>query len=244
MNCLKYRLPIHHLLLACLLLLVGGPALYAQERKVQNKPFIDERRFHYGFFIGAHDQGLQLYNNGYIDPNTGDQWVAQADQQGLGFSVGVLGEWRLSKTLGLRVLPTLHFGTKHIVFRNLATSRRDAQTMKSTYIAVPVDLKVAAPRFNNFRPYVIGGIQPSIDLTAGKHTKVRTKPFNIMLEMGMGCDLYMPFFKFIPELKFCLGLGNILDKKRTDLTDPSQLIYTESLDRATMSMFVLTFYFE
>ena len=128
----KSLLYIHHLLLACLVFVLGGPALYAQERKVQNKPFIDERRFHYGFFIGAHDQGLQLHNNGYIDPNTGDQWVAQADQQGLGFSVGVLGEWRMSKTLGLRVLPTLHFGTKHIVFRNLVTGRRDAQTMKST----------------------------------------------------------------------------------------------------------------
>ena len=31
---------------------------------------------------------------------------------------------------------------------------------------------------------------------------------------------------------------------RTDLTDPSQRIFTESLDRATMSMFILTFYFE
>ena len=38
----------------------------AQERKVQNKPFIDERRFHYGFFFGIHDQGIEFENNGYI----------------------------------------------------------------------------------------------------------------------------------------------------------------------------------
>ena len=42
-----------------------------------------------------------------------------------------------------------------------------------------------------------------------------------MLEAGMGCDLYMPFFKFIPEIKFCFGLTNVLQKKRTDLTDPT-----------------------
>ena len=47
--------------------------LTAQERKVQNKPFIDERRFHYGFFFGIHDQGIEFENNGYIDPVTGEE---------------------------------------------------------------------------------------------------------------------------------------------------------------------------
>ena len=54
----------------------------------------------------------------------------------------------------------------------------------------------------------------------------------------------MPFFKFIPEIKFCFGLTNVLQKKRTDLTDPTQLIYTQSLERAVPGMVVLTFYFE
>ena len=59
------------------------------------------------------------------------------------------------------------------------------------------------------------------DLTAGKHTKLRTNAFSAMLEVGMGCDLYLPFFKLIPELKFCFGLGNILRKNRNDLTVPT-----------------------
>lgn len=82
----------------------------AQERKVQHRPFIDERRFHYGFTIGVHDQGMHLQNNGYVDSQTGDQWVAENDKQNFGFSVGVLGEWKLNKYLGLRLLPSLHSG--------------------------------------------------------------------------------------------------------------------------------------
>lgn len=232
------------ILLLLLCLMSAGAKVCAQERKIQNKPFIDERRFHYGFFIGVHDQGLKLHNNGYIDSDTGDQWLAESDRQGLGFSVGVLGEWKLNKYMSLRLLPTLHFGSKHITFRNLANGKRESQDMKSTFIALPFDLKVSAPRFNNFRPYVIGGVQPAYDLTSGKHTKIKAKPFNMMLEVGMGCDFYLPFFKFIPELKFCFGLGNVLDKNRSDLTDPTQKIFTESLDKATQGMFVLTFYFE
>lgn len=220
----------------------------AQERKVQNKPYIDDRKFHYGFFVGIHDQSFQLDNNGYIPPNTdataGQQWVAQADQTNFGFSVGVLGEWRMSRYLALRVLPSLHFGSRHISFRELGTGKMESQDMKSCYVGVPVDLKIAAPRFNNYRPYVLLGVAPMYDLITSKQSKLRTKPLNLMFETGLGCDLYMPFFKFIPELKFCFGLNNLLQKNRTDITDPTQLIYTQSIDKASVGMVVLSFYFE
>ena len=36
------------------------PPLAAQERTVQHRPYIDERRFHYGFLFGLHDQGLGI----------------------------------------------------------------------------------------------------------------------------------------------------------------------------------------
>lgn len=228
------------------LLLFAGCSLSvcAQQRKVQNKPFIDERRFHYGFTVGLHDQGLSLTNNGFIDPATGAQWVAANDRHNFGFSVGVLGEWKLNPTFSLRLIPSLHFGSKHIRFRNLADEGRNSQDMKSTYVALPIDLKVSAPRFNNYRPYVVAGLSPMYDLTANKHTLLRTKAFNLMLETGIGCDLYLPFFKLIPEIKFCFGLGNVLEKNRKDLTDPTQFVYTQSIDRATTSMVVLSFYFE
>ena len=109
---------------------------------------------------------------------------------------------------------------------------------------IKVPAAISAPRFNNYRPYVIAGVAPMYDLTTGKHEKLQVKPFTLMLEAGMGCDLYMPFFKFIPELKFCFGLGNVFKKKRNDLTDPSQMVYTQSIDRATVGMVVLSFYFE
>ena len=170
------------------LLLFAGCSLSvcAQQRKVQNKPFIDERRFHYGFTVGLHDQGLSLTNNGFIDPATGAQWVAANDRHNFGFSVGVLGEWKLNPTFSLRLIPSLHFGSKHIRFRNLADEGRNSQDMKSTYVALPIDLKVSAPRFNNYRPYVVAGLSPMYDLTANKHTLLRTKAFNLMLEAGIG----------------------------------------------------------
>ena len=227
-----------------LLLAAIFSAGYAQERKIQNKPFIDERRFHYGFFIGVHDQELKLKNNGLLNESTGDQWVAENNTQNFGFSVGILGEWKIAKWLGLRVSPSLHFGSKHIKFRNLNNGDTETQNLKSTYIGVPVALKMAAPRFNNFRPYVLAGVQPMVDLTSGKHGKIQTKPFGVNMEVGLGCDIYLPFFKLIPELKFSFGLADVLNRKRTDLTDDRLRVFTESTLSAHSNMVVLSFYFE
>ncbi|MBR3283890.1 MAG: PorT family protein [Alloprevotella sp.] len=226
------------------LLLLLAVACMAQERKIQNKPFIDERRFHYGFFVGVHDQELKLKNNGLLNESTGDQWVGENDTQNFGFSVGILGEWKITKWLALRITPSLHFGSKHLKFRNLNTGETQSQNLKSTYIGLPIALKMAAPRFNNFRPYVVAGVQPMVDLTSGKHGMIQTKPFGVNLEAGLGCDIYLPFFKLIPELKFSFGLADILNRKRTDLTDERLRVYTESTLSAHSNMVVLSFYFE
>ena len=215
----------------------------AQKRKIQNKPFIDTRRWHYGFNIGVHDQGLNLVGNGYVD-EAGNQWVSDCDRQNFGFSVGVLGSLKLCNYIDMRINPGLNFGSKHIQYINLLDGSRQSQDMKSTYIAVPVDFKFCARRYNNYRPYALAGAMVQYDLTSSKHTKLRTKPFQTYLEVGLGCDLYMPFFKLIPEIKFCFGLGNVLKKNRNDITDPSQLIFTQSVDRATANMVVLNLYFE
>lgn len=229
-------------LFLCLIVIACG--VDAQERKVQNRPYIDQRRLHYGFFIGAHMQDLEFRNNGYIDAETGEQWYAETDSYSPGFTVGVLGELRINTYLALRLTPTLNFGQKHVTFHEQSSGRDSTQNIKSTYISVPLDLKFSAPRFNNYRPYFIAGINPMFDLTTKKQKAIMLNTFDCYVEVGMGCDFYLPFFKLIPELKFCFGLTNILKKDRDDLIDNSLIKYTNSVDKATSKMIIFTLYFE
>ncbi len=226
------------------LILVSATVGYAQRRTVQNKPYIDFRRFHYGFLFGVHMQGVSFENNGFIEPSTGEQWYAEDSRMNAGFSVGVLGEWRLNRYFALRSTPAMHFGQKNITFREQATKRETSQTMKTAYISIPADVKFSAPRFNNYRPYLLAGVNPMYNLTRQKQENILTKPFDIYLEFGLGCDFYLPFFKLIPELKFSVGLTDVLDKDRSSLRDKSKLVYTQSVNSAKARMVSLTFYFE
>ena len=235
----------YHRALALLIFLTAmATGAVAQERRVQNKPYLDMRRFHYGFCICLHDQGIGIENNGYVDPETGARWMAENDRHNWGFNVGVLGEWKMSEHFALRLIPSMYFGSKSIGFVNLTTGETESEDLKSTYIALPVLLKVSAPRFNNYRPYVIAGIQPMYDLTTKKQELLMTKKMSATIEVGLGCDLYLPYFKLIPELKFSFGLGNILEKNRKDLTDRTKEVFTKSVSSINSNMVTLTFYFE
>lgn len=228
------------LLLSALLL---STVIFAQTRKVQNRPYIDQRKFHYGFLAGIHTQDIKFVNNGFTTED-GQTWFADVPEYSPGFTVGVLGEFFLNEYLALRIIPSLYFGDKRVIFREDITGETTVQNIKSSFISVPVNLKFAAERFNNYRPYLMVGINPVYDLSVRKRQPLLVKSFDCYIEVGLGCDFYLPFFKLIPELKFCFGLSNLIDKNRSDLNDLGMMKYTQSVDKATARMIALTFYFE
>lgn len=240
-------------------------ASMAQERTVENRPYCDLRPFHFGVMVGTHLQDLELLNAGQVtftDENgqevTSNVTVDQ-DRWDPGFTVGVLGEFRLSTHFQFRIAPAMYFGTRHLTFHNLLqgdgsqdassdgnTNRNDvSQELKTAYISCAFDLIFAAPRFNNHRPYIMAGLNPMMNLSGNKDEYLRLKKTDLFVEVGIGCDFYLPFFKLRPELKFMYGLMNSYDKGYAGkVKDKSMLPYTLSAKEAHSKMIALTFYFE
>lgn len=230
----------------CILSMTALP-LSAQKRKVQNKPYIDMRAWHYGFLFGLHVQDLEFVNNGYLDlheDGTSESWFADVPSYSPGFNVGVLGEARFTDALSFRIIPTMYFGDKTVTFMEQNTRAHTSQSVKSTYFTVPLDLKYSSPRFNNYRPYLVAGVVPMLDLTVKKQKEILVSRLDACFEVGFGCDFYLPFFKLIPEVKFCFGLPNVLVSDRSDLIDKNLLKYTQSLSSAHSRMIVFNLYFE
>ncbi len=249
---------MRRILTTLMMIMICSLTVVAQiDRRVQNKPYIDLRQMHFGILVGLNMQDIEFENVGpqsitYEDGTVHDELIlCDADRWNPGFTVGVLAEWRLSDNFSLRFTPQMHFGAKHLTFLNM--KQLDAQgrpfsltqDLKNTYVSLPIDLKFAAPRWNNSRPYIMAGINPMMNLTGGDSDMVRLKRYDTMLEVGLGCDFYLPFFKLIPELKFCFGLSNVLDTKHKDeLRDDNLRAYAGSVSSAQSKMIVLTFYFE
>jgi len=246
-----------HKIIVTIVLMCAALTAAAQTRKIQHKPYIDLRPMHFGILVGMNMQDIEFENVGpqtitLEDGTTHEETiVCDDDRWNAGFSVGVLADLRLSKHLNLRFSPTMHFGAKHLMFRSLTETDQEGrpmearQDMKNTYIALPFDIKFSAERWNNYRPYITAGISPMLNLTSKNQEYIQLKRSDLFVEVGLGCDLYLPFFKLIPELKFCYSLRDALDHDHAnELQDANLRKYTNAVAKGYSKMIVLTFYFE
>lgn len=226
-----------------LLLLGFATGVSAQSEKVKNLPYIDQRRIHFGFMLGMHTQDITFTHSGAITTN-GENWYAEIPSFSPGFAVGLVSDLAFTESLNLRFTPSMYFGNKNVTFKDANTGEKIKQDIKSNYLNLPVNMRYSSQRVNNYRPYIMAGINPSIDLSKRKETPLVLKRFDLAIEIGIGCDLYLPFFKLIPELKFSFGLLDIIEHTRKDLKDPEIIKYTEALDKGKSRIVTLSFYFE
>ncbi len=224
--------------------------LTAQEERVQNRPYTDLRPLHFGIVVGTNLQETEFSNVGLTTLHTGEQSEIYCDQDSwdMGFNVGVLMEARLNQHFAFRLAPQLYFGTHNFRFYNKLhpEENRDPkiQSMRTVYVGANFDIIFAAQRWNNHRPYIMAGLAPMINLTNNTNDYIQMKKSEVFAEVGLGCDIYLPFFKLRPELKFMYGLTNALDTKRDIKDDNPILPYASAVNKANNRMIVLSFYFE
>lgn len=212
--------------------------------KVLNRPYSDNRRWHLGFSVGLNTMDFSFHHNGFVTEQ-GQTWFMEQPSFSPGFCVNGLFSVRLNNYFSVRVTPGMYFGNRVVRFLDTTGGQEKKQDIKSAYLVLPVDLKFSSQRMRNIRPYMVAGVMPAFDVMKKKTDFLRTNSTDFMLSVGFGCDLYLPYFKLIPELKFCFGLSDALNHDRPDLVDdPLRAGVSSSVKKATTKMVVLSFYFE
>lgn len=238
MKCLRY------ILLSLMAVAAVAAAGQNLNDKLMNRPYADMRKWHLGFSVGIHTQDISFTHNGFVSEN-GNEWRMDQPSFSPGFCVNGLIDYRLSTYFSLRFTPGMYFGNRDIKMLDTATGETASQNIKSAYVVLPVDLKCAGMRYRNSRPFLTAGVMPAFDVAKKTSDYLKLKSGDIYLTVGLGCDFYLPYFKFNPEIKFCFGLTDLLVHDRPDLVDePAKFNITRSLSKAVSRMVVLTFYFE
>ena len=76
-----------------------------------------------------------------------------------------------------------------------------------------------------------------------KSVYFRTRRGDWFLELGGGSDFYLPYFKFGLELRFSLGMTDVL-VHRPDVAMPGYEHYTDALSKLRARIFTVCFNFE
>jgi len=212
---------------------------------VQNLPNFDLRVFHFGFLLSYNTSDFFLKMKPQA-PFTDSVLVIDHVKQP-GFNLGIVASLDMTPNLSLRFLPTLSFQDRILSYqfrRADGTIAAFDKPVESTYLEFPLLLKMRSDRINNFAVYLITGGKFSIDMASKKDVNnkidedivVKLNKYDYSAEVGGGCDMFLPYFKFGIELKAAFGIPNLLVDDGTRFSNPLQSIRTK--------VWVLTFTFE
>ncbi len=219
------------------------PVAFGQKQKLKNQPYADQRMLHFGFSIGLNGQDMLLTNSGYTGDN-GETWFCEIPEYSAGFSVSLIADLYLNQYMNLRFVPTINFGDRNFFFREENTGETYSSVVRSNYLTFPLDVKFSSMRLNNYRPYFLAGVFGAFDVGRQKDMPVLLKPVDYGIEFGIGCDFYLPIIKVCPEIKFCFGFADLIEKDRSDLRDRELLKYSQALSKGISRMVVISFSFE
>ncbi len=222
----------------------------AQKKKVWNKPLYDNYPYHFGFAFGV--GMLDFSVNHSMDFAKSDTIRSILGRPQPLFRAGVVGVLKLNNYFDLRFIPGLTWGQRnleYIVHDTAATFHTHTMKIESTFVDIPFYVKYRAVRKNNYRPYIIGGVNYTIDLATRKKIKDKERPkirlnrHDVLLEAGAGIDFYLPFFKFSTQLTFSYGFLNMVSYKYDD-EDKECEQYANVFDRLGTKMVTLSIFFE
>ncbi|MEO8412522.1 MAG: outer membrane beta-barrel protein [Ginsengibacter sp.] len=230
---------MHNLLRRKIVLLVlsfvfCSTASMAQLRDVLNQDGHDDKQYHFGINLG--------YNKSHFNFTLHPrflQYDSIMDVESInstGINLAWLVNLRMSNHFDVRVHPLdLTFSEKAFLYsEKYASDSQVEKKIQSITLSFPVQLKFSSDRIGNFKVYTIAGGKFDYDLASNAGARkaedlIKLRPYDFSVELGMGFNIYFPYFVLSPEIKLSSGIVNVHSR------DPD-LRYSNVIDKINSKM--------
>lgn len=195
-----------------------GKSMFTKNPIINLENF-DKQRVYWGYFLGF--SNFDFKTDFKTNP-TADKLIDVKSNSG--FNVGLVGVLRLHDYIELRFEPGLYYASRTLTYSEFTSERDAVREVKATYVDFPLLLKFSSLRTGNVRPFLVGGLSSTLNLSSNSKSKddnlqqkFRVKPQTQNYTLGFGIDLYFEYFKFSPSIR---GVFGINDELISD-TDPN-----------------------
>ncbi len=232
------------LFLSALVMLTFSLQVRAQLRDNINLPDHDDKFYHLGIALIFNTSHFQVTPH----PNllASDSILSINPENTGGFGLAGLHTFNINKHLEFRVVfPQLMFSYKNLTYSTTFPNGQQTiatKQIESILLGFPLQVKFLSDRMNNFRFYVLGGVNYQYDLSSNATARkaddlVKLNPYDFSVETGIGFQFFFPVFILSPELKISNGVINVHHR------DPN-LIYSNTIDKLKSRMIVFSLIFE
>lgn len=198
-----------------------------------------KQRLYFGYYLGFNSFDFKF---DYKSP-TQDIQVKKTT----GFNVGVVADLRLQEYINLRFEPGLYYTKRDLYYPELPLEKDYLREANSTYIHFPLLLKFSSLRTGNIRPYLVGGMSTTLNLSSNAKSqddnhegKFRVKQWTAAYEVGFGIDIFSEYFIFSPSIR---GMFGINDELIRDNPSKGPSPWTDNIDSMKSRAILINFTF-
>ena len=230
-----------------LLLLVLTTKGYSQFAKTMfsKDPIINlenwqKQRLYFGYYLGFNSFDFKF---DYKNVTENEIQVKKTT----GFNVGVVSDLILHEYINLRFEPGLYYTKRDLYYPEMPLEKDYLREVNSTYIHFPLLLKFSSLRTGNIRPYLLGGMSTTLNLSSNSKSqddnheaKFRVKPWTAAYELGLGIDIFTEYFIFSPSVR---GMFGITDELIRDNPANGPSPWTDNIDSMKSRAILINFTF-
>ncbi len=231
-------------------LFVFAAPSFAQSDKeiIKRLPQVDLQRWHFGFILGMNFSDFGVSPSGWVDSD-GTTWYAESGGLSPAFNVGMIVDLRIVNYLNIRCTPTLTLGQRSFQYVGYDSSGQPTGEVLNTSVSpvqieIPFWIKYSSKRYGNVKPYLIVGGGPVFNLNRDTEEPILLSVFDVEVGFGIGMTIYTEYFRLSPEIKFCLGLLDELDRDHPQVQGTRDILYTNAVEKLTSRALCITFNFE
>jgi len=206
----------------------------AQLRDAINQEGHDDKPYHFGINLGYNKSHFSFTHHPRFL-----QYDSIMDVESIN-STGINLAWLVNVRMGnhfdLRLHPLdLTFSEKAFLYQeNYTDDSLIEKKVQSITLSFPVQIKFSSDRIGNFKVYTIAGGKFDYDLASNAGARkaenlVKLKRSDLSVELGLGFNIYFPYFVLSPEVKLSSGLVNLHAR------DPD-LRYSNVIDKTNSKM--------
>lgn len=214
--------------------------LKAQMTGRDNHNFRDFNRksYYFGINLGFNNSGYKLRQSGYFINNETIR-VTEGNRE-VGVNMHMITNLKLGEYFDFRFLPGFSFAQRGFEFTSVADGTVSQKNIESVFFELPFHIRFKSEPYKDKRMFVVAGLKYSYDVQSNSKSRkslIKIAPHDFQYEVGVGMQMFYPYFIFSPEIKFSRGLSNILIYDRVQNE-------ARVLDDVVSQIFTISFNFE
>jgi hypothetical protein len=198
----------------------------------------NRKSYYFGINIGFNSSGYKLQQSGFFINN--DSIKVTEGKSEVGVNMHMVTNLKLGEYFDFRFLPGFSFAQRGLEFTSVSDSKVIERKIESVFFELPFHIRFKSEPYKDKRMFVVAGLKYSYDVQTNSKSRkslIRIAPHDFQYEVGVGMQMFYPYFIFSPEIKFSRGLGNILiyDKSQNE---------ARVLENVVSQIFTISFNFE